>query len=240
MTPELRDTFRAWKLDAGLRITWLSERAFADLDRRVRVELVRQQIEHGRGAVPAVRRWTDLIDQEDLRAQADGHRFVWWPSLLRANTATILERVVAEGREHSRNSEVKEDSWERCLSVLPLARRLAGTLPGGSGPNCFSTVMAACGQPVADEWILQKTFERWLAESTSSGGDDHRPGTILVWRDRDGSAQHAAVTIGDGWALEKPSQEWHSARVVLEVRDLIKANRTRGQRLERHRFVSGP
>lgn len=27
----------------------------------------------------------------------------------------------------------------------------------------------------------------------------------MVWRDRDGSVQHAAVTLDDGWALHKPS-----------------------------------
>lgn len=235
MTPELRDTFRTWKIDRGAQVTWLSERMFRSLDRDVRAALLRQQVSLGRGAVPVVRRWEDLLDPKVLRAQGDGRRFVWWPSLLGADAATILERAVSQDRLRSRHAEVPEEVWGRCSSVLPRARELAGTFPEGSGPNCFGTVMASCGhRGVADGWVLQRSFQGWLDERTRKGGDDSLPGTVLLWRDAERCPQHAAITIGDGWALEKPSQEWHSARVVLDVRDLIKANRVRGMRLERH------
>jgi len=44
--------------------------------------------------------------------------------------------------------------------------------------------------------------------------------------------------MGDGWALEKPAQTWWSPRVVLEVRQLIRANRTAGWHVERYRLSS--
>jgi hypothetical protein len=239
MTPELRDTFRAYSLNRDLRAVWLSEQAFAALKQQTRARLVRAQVTHGRGAVPIVRRWEDVLDPSVLRAQADGHRFVWWPSLLTNDSGAILDRVVSEGRRPSRHDEVREQCWSRCATVLPAARALAGTFPSGSGPNCFGTVMAACGEAeAADAWMLQAPFEEWLENKTRSGGDDDSSGTILVWRDSGGGARHAAVTLGDGWGLEKPSQDWHSPRGVSTVREMIKFNRVRGLRLSRRRLVT--
>lgn len=186
-----------------------------------------------------VRRWEDLLDPGALRAQADGHRFVWWPSLLINDNGAILDRVVSDERQPSRHDEVREMCWKRSATVLPGARTLAGTFPSGSGPNCFGTVMAACGEAeAADGWVQQAPFEKWLNETTHPGGDDDSVGTVLVWRDSGGVARHAAVTIGDGWGLEKPSQEWHSPRLVIVVRDLIKANRTRELRLQRRMLLT--
>jgi hypothetical protein len=123
---------------------------------------------------------------------------------------------------------------------LPQARALAGTYPAGSGPNCFTTVLAASGESkAADAWEVREPFENWLARRTRDGGDDNAPGTVFVWRNPEGLSQHAAVTIGDGWALEKPSQDWHAARVVLRVRDLINANRVHG-RLRRRTIMVAP
>ena len=98
--------------------------------------------------------------------QADGHRFVWWPSLLAGNRGTGADRLIfEEGRRPSRHDEVDDDTWGKALSVttLPGARRVAGTFPGASGPNCFGAVMAATGARGADSvWMLREPFEEWL------------------------------------------------------------------------------
>jgi cell wall-associated NlpC family hydrolase len=109
-----------------------------------------------------------------------------------------------------------------------------------AGPNCFGTVMAAAGTPGADStWMQREPFESWLAESTVAGGRDDDPGTVLVWRDREGQVQHAAVTLGDGWALHKPSQGWMSPTKVLGVREVIFSARQRGHHLERRQVTQG-
>ena len=89
--------------------------------------------------------------------------------------------------------------------------------------------MAAAGVPGADlVWMLREPFEQWLSETTRPGGCDDDPGTVLVWRSPDGLVQHAAVTIGDGWALHKPSQGWMSPRKVLTVQDVLRSARAAG------------
>lgn len=249
ISPELRDTYRLWAAAAGSRILWLSEDRFASLPKARRAALVREQVtrrggallrraDRRVGAVPTVRGWSDLLDASELRRQADGHRFVWWPSLVANNPMGILTRMVSADRLPSRHAEVAEATWRSCDSILPEARELAGTFPVGSNANCFGTVLAAAGAHNAEVNDNVEPFVEWLAATCRPGGNPQRPGTVLVWRDNASEPVHAAVSLGDGWVLEKPSQEWHSPRAVVAVTDIVRVTRVAGQRLERH-TISG-
>jgi hypothetical protein len=171
---------------------------------------------------------------EVRRSQPAPHH---WPHALPGRNVAAVVRYVEQGRRPSRHADVTAATWRRAAHTLPNARRLAGTFAVKSGPNCFGTVMAACGVDGAqDEWILRETFEEWLTQNTVNGGRDDEPGTAFVWRDRDGLVQHAAVTIGDGWALHKPSQGWMSPFKVLTVQDVKFSAQVAGNRLHRHRL----
>ena len=238
LTPELRDTYKVWRLRDRGEILWLDETAFTALSRPRRRRLVRSQVDRRRGAVPSVRRWADLLDVETLRDQADGQRFVWWPSMMPSSPERVLERFVAEEGDATRHCTVAASTWRSCEHVLPGARELAGTFANGSGPNCFGTVMAAAGvSGAAEAWMQQTPFDEWLAAACVRGGIDDEAGTVLVWRDSSGVPTHAAVTIGDGYALEKAGQTWWTPRVVAPVSEVKRATRAPGQRLERHQIV---
>lgn len=234
LSAEQRDTYEVWNLDRTLKVLWLDESTFAAMPRADRAALVRLQARSHRGAVPMVRRWSDLFDAAALRSQADGHRFVWWPSHLDSRAVEVLMRAVSNEALPSRHKEVSESTWKASAAVLPCARALAGSFAPGSGANCFGTVMAAAGvASAAERWMLQKPFSDWLGAECRPGGHDDEPGTVLVWRDDAGQPVHAAVTVGGGWALEKPSQTWSTPRVILPVRDVIRSTRSPGKRLER-------
>ncbi len=70
--------------------------------------------------------------------------------------------------------------------------------------------MATAGQAeVANERIMREPFNAWLTERTTpiqGTRYDHGPGVVLVWRNSAGQPDHAAVTIGGGYAVTKPSQ----------------------------------
>ena len=83
--------------------------------------------------------------------------------------------------------------------------------------------------------MLREPFEQFLQQRAKKGGQDDQPGTLLVWRSEQG-LEHAAVTLGGGWAFQKPSQTWNTARVVLPVSEIKRLNRVRGWRLERYRL----
>lgn len=219
---ELRDTYRVWNLPDGLEIGWLDEDAFHAQPQEVRAELIRAQVRHGRGAVPTVSGWADLLDAQVLREQADGHHFVWWPSLVEAGTDAVLKRFVTDDQLPCRRTSVSDAVWRAAASKLPNARVLSGTFANGRA-NCFGTVMAAAEVGGAAEgWTMREPFEAWLAASCAAGGGDDLPGTVLVWRDTDLAATHAAVTLGGGWALHKPGQDWICPRQVVTVHDLIR------------------
>ncbi len=231
---ELRDTFEVYALDDGVGVGWLDEAAFMGYPREDRAALVRSQVRRERSLVPTVRSCPGHV-RARARAQADGHRFVWWPTLLDRHDDVLLA-YVEEGRRASRHDDVPSAVWDRIEGRLPGARGLAGTFPALSGPNCFGTVMAAAGtEGAADIWMLREPFEEWLTASTQPGGDDNDSGTVLVWRSPDGLVQHAAITLGDGWALHKPSQGWMSPRKVLGLADVKRSARAPGRR---HRTTS--
>ncbi|MGP3921461.1 hypothetical protein [Nonomuraea sp. 10N515B] len=181
--------------------------------------------------------WLSEVDARRLpasvrRSQPAPHR---WPTLIAGREVETVIKYIEKGRRPSQHGKVTPATWGAIASTLPGARRLAGTFPRRSGPNCFGTVMAACGvEGAEDVWMLRELFEDWLAQHTAKGGHDDEPGTVLVWRSADGAVQHAAVTLGDGWALHKPSQGWMSPTKVLALRDLKYSARARGQRLHRH------
>ena len=60
---------------------------------------------------------------------------------------------------------------------------------------------------------------------------------MLLWRSGDGLAQHAAVTLGGGWALHKAAQTWWTPRVVRSTPALIRASRSAGWRLWRRHLL---
>ena len=238
LSPEVRDTFEIYSVPEGLGLVWLQEAHFLSLPRPQRAALVRAQRTHEREIVPSVRSWAGVLDGRAAR-QADGHRFVWWPSLLAGHEERVLVDYVEEGRRPSRHDQVPDRAWDAVVGLLPQARRLAGTFATASGPNCFGTVMAAAGVAGADRvWMLREPFEAWLSERTRRGGREEDPGTVMVWRSPDRLVQHAAVTLGGGWALHKPSQGWMSPTKVLSTDEVKRSAWARGRRLERHTLTT--
>ena len=237
LSDEVRDTYCLYRLPPSLQHLWLDEAQFLALPRPVRSALVRAQRRFDREVVPSVRSWVSVVGDE-IRSQADGHRFVWWRSLLAGREQQVLLDYVEEGRRPSRHDEVPDSVWRSAADVLPGARSLAGTFPPGSGPNCFGTVMAAAGVAGAERvWMQREPFERWLSVKTRPGGYDDVPGTVLVWRSPDRAVQHAAVTLGEGWALHKPSQGWMSPTKVLTTGECKASSRESGRRVERRTLL---
>lgn len=230
---EVRDTFHLY----GAPQVWLEEAEFTQLPLRARRALL-----SGREATGRLTQHSEAVRAIAAAAATDS-RIVWWPSLVqRAGNEPVLT-YVEDGVRPSRHREVNSSTWSAAERLLPGAAALAGTFPSASGPNCFGTVMAAAGVPGAEsQWMVQEPFESWLAECAAPvrGGTsrDHLPGVLLVWRDAEGLAAHAAVTIGNGYCFSKPSQAWCSPRLVWTVGETIAVNRYKGQTLNRYMLVT--
>lgn len=230
LTPEERDTNAAWGIAAQAdRVAWLTLRQWHHLSLPRQRELLATQVRHRRGNIPRRRDFADL-----LPGLPDA-RFLWTPDLL---TDAVLERVVSGGGPICQKAQVPRSVWTAASASLPRVRELAGTFAPHSGANCFGAVMGAAGVAGAgSEWMQREPFETFLRQRTRPGGTDDQPGTVLLWRSAHGVAQHAAITLGGGWAFHKASQIWTSPRVVLPVDILKRAARERGRRLSRRRLL---
>lgn len=229
-TLSLRDTFHVY---GDENWTWLEEPEFTALDLTTKRALLR-----GRAATGRLRQLPG--DERALvgRCAVDS-RVVWWPALLRRVGDQPLLDYAENGLPPSRHREVSCTTWSTCSQLLPEAVNLAGRFPASSGPNCFGAVLAAAGAGSASDRTQREPFEKWLAaHSQPVRGTqlDHLPGVVLVWRDHEGLAEHAAVTIGEGCTLNKPSQGWFSPHLVWTVPETIAASRRRGAALSRYRI----
>jgi hypothetical protein len=165
----------------------------------------------------------ELRDTYEVWNLAEGLQVVWLDEQeFHAQPSDVRARLV---RAQVRNGRVPGEIWREAAALLPHARKLSGTFASGSRGGsftgddaafCFATVMASAGVQGANDVPM----EGWLAAHCLAGGNDDLPGTVLVWRNADGNLQHAAVTLGGGWALHKPGQEWLTPRQVLAVSDL--------------------
>jgi hypothetical protein len=118
---QLRDTYQTYNIDSRLKSVWLDEATFMELPRLTRGGLVRAQVTHNRAEVPTVRAWREVLGAE-ISKQADGHRFVWWKSVLRDAATVVLPRVISEDLGPSRHREVPASVWSGARAVLPNVR----------------------------------------------------------------------------------------------------------------------
>lgn len=203
-TLSLRDTFHVYSDEDW---TWLEQPEFTALDLPTKRALLRDRAATGRVS--------QLFDGDRALAKtiAVDSRIVWWPETLRQVGDQPLLDYAEDGLPPSRHREVTSAAWSSGKHLLPKAAGLAGKFPASSGPNCFGAVLAAAGAGSASDWTQREPFEEWLAACTQlvrGTQRDNLPGVVLVWRNHDGLAEHAAVTIGEGYALSKPSQGWFS------------------------------
>ncbi len=239
---DVLDQWRAWLMPAEQPFLVPRDVAaasgLADDSARLSFELTDTFCLYGRGDLAVC--WLNRAEGRRLpspvrRDQPAAHR---WPSGDRARDVARAVGFVERGRHHSRHPEVDNSTWAAAAAVLPAARDLAGTFPAGSGPNCLGTVMGAAGVAgAAQTWMQREPFEELLAAACQPGGRDDQAGTLLVWRNASRAVQHAAVTLGDGWALHKPSQGWMSPAMVLTVRDTILRARFPGHLLQRYTLL---
>jgi hypothetical protein len=143
----------------------------------------------------------------------------------------LIEFITKDNRLDCLASTLSEAEWSQI--EYPSIRSLAGTFAFRSGPNCFSTTLAAVtrqqatAETIANFWLHQETFFQGLAQRgyrLSMGESVLNPDlqdVVLVWQDQHGTAQHACYVIGNNLALNKNSQSWFTPRQLLHLDTLL-------------------
>jgi len=248
---ETRDSYAIYHVDRGAAwVVMLDDRVLEGMVPGVRRALLRAQWRFGRGQVydrrvvrelcagfaPALARidaWT--VDTPDGDKVALQHR-AWWglPDEVRRRW---LCWFVVRDRADCLSASLGEDAWTVMdARYRDVVRHLAGTFvsPSRSGPNCFSTTLAAVTAGVAQAeaverlWLPQPPFfraldglgfrcveEPWNVEGIP-------PGAVLVWCDGAGTAQHACFVPAAGLALNKDAQGWFVPRQLVALAHVVR------------------
>lgn len=251
---DLRDAYGVYGVSReAVWVALLSPAEFRALSRQDRQTLLQAQWRWGRGQIydeafikdvlrceaPASQRTeppTALVEPATFHTP-DGvkvalHHDIWW-ALPPETRRRWLVRYVSEGRSPCISSTLDEDEWESLIDRHgPFIRRLAGTFAPRSGPNCFSTTLAAATRSpglaasIASLWLHQEPFLLGLAErgrvaEPLKDVEGVLPGSVLVWSDTDGKIHHACYALGNGLALNKDSQSWRSPRQILPLQAVL-------------------
>jgi hypothetical protein len=237
------DSYKVYRVSPDAKwVAFLTPAEFDMLSPAIQQSLLAAQCELRRGQVY---RWKEVehllqpcIEQAASRSiSVSGEKYlVLDTKIWRLFTDELRQRWLIEF--------IKQDTTLDCLSSTlseadwaqieyPSIRSLAGTFAPRSGPNCFSTTLAAIthgqgsSETIANFWLHQETFFEGLSQRgyrINAGDSAHSADlhdAVLVWRDQAGIAQHACYLIGNGLVLNKNSQSWATPRQLLHLDTLI-------------------
>jgi len=246
---DARDTYTTYNIDASAEwVSMLDSASLLALDPTVRAKLLRLQSRLGRGQIYPLHVYEEMTKGDPASRLAEPFTFATenarmvslqyevWCALRSETRVHWLMSYVSQDDSVCRSAEISGVTWQAIGQVCgPMPRRLAGTFSARSGPNCFSTTLAAAtldvavGDRVANLWLHQEPFLRGLAHlgfravGRIIDVGDVAPRSVIVWNDADGRAQHACFVAGEGWALNKDAQGWQAPRQLLPLADVVNA-----------------
>lgn len=223
------DTFATYEVASDARhLLLLDEGAFESLPPELRAELLHEQLAVGRGGVVQVHDLTEHLTRSEIdrvTAAASDGLVVWWPSLFAtlsdATQARLLADFASDDRPPCRRAELSPEHWRRALRAISGIPSRAGTFHPDSGPNCFGAVIEAFTGRHITRRTERYEFETWLGARVAGPGAAEELGTVLLWRDDHNALQHAAVSLGDGYAFHKEAQTWWSPWQVVRLTEVI-------------------
>lgn len=218
-------------------VAMLTPQQFDALPANTQAYLLAEQCRHSRGQVYAWPSIESLPGADSSQAAAhsvdvDGTRQLVFDAALWAALTSIQQQAWLV---HVIEAHTPHDSLPLSAAAPenPRVQRLANTFADISGPNCFSTTLAAItedaanAETIANFWLHQEPFLNGLARRGFALRENLRPETagltdcVLVWRDDSGQPQHACYLIADGIVLNKDAQTWFSPRQLLPLQSVL-------------------
>lgn len=222
-------------------VALITDDDLAALPPDLRADLLDAQRRFGRGQVyqrAQIAHWLDASLMPESHFTGEGEyllltRRLWDALTVDAREAWLLDFV---GRDQLEclSGKLEDAQWARIDQHSPAVRHLAGRFLPTSGPNCFSTTLAALLRDqeratlLSTFWLHQQPFMEHLI----TYGYRHRPqrhpqdadlhDAVLVWRDQRGMPQHAAYLLFDGLVLNKNAQTWYAPRQIVALDALLR------------------
>lgn len=222
------DTFATYEVASDARhLLLLDEGAFEAMPPELRAGLLHGQLEVGRGGVYPMQDLTEHLtgsEIDQVSTATSGGLVVWWPDLFAALSEATQARLLAVFASDYRppcRAELSPRHWRQALRALPGILSRAGTFHPDSGPNCFGAIIEAFKGQHIQRRTERNEFETWLRARVAKPGVTDELGTVLLWRDDHDALQHAAVSLGDGYAFHKEAQTWWSPWQVVRLTEVI-------------------
>ncbi len=234
-----RDAYTTYAVSSAAEwVVLLTPPQFDALPLAAQQALLLEQCTHKRGQVYSwervERQLQDFLPQIESRCiSVSGKRYlvldakIWrlFPSDLRRQW--LIDFITADTQLNCLSSEYAAKCSNR------MVQQLAGTFAVTSGPNCFSTTLAAItqdettAQVIANFWLHQEPFFQGLERRGYHLRTDLSVSmlelcdAVLVWHDAQGQAQHACYLADHGLVLNKNSQTWASPRQLLRLQPVL-------------------
>lgn len=246
---DARDAYTIYHVDASAEwVSLLDSASLLALDPAVRSKLLYIQWKLGRGQIYPLHVYDEMTRSDPASGLAEPFVFATdcgsmaplqyevWHALRPETRARWLIWYVSQDDSVCHSSGFPEEAWHHIEEICgPMPRRLAGTFSPRSGPNCFSTTLAAAtpdavvGDDVAKLWLHAEPFFEGLAHlgfrlcGSISDVSGVAARSVIVWSDASGQAQHACFVPLEEWALNKDAQGWHAPRQLLPLSDVVDA-----------------
>lgn len=235
----LTDSYKLYRVSREAKsVVFLTPTEFDALSSITQQSLLAAQVEFRRGQVYPWKQVEHLLESREVQSRSitvsDETYLVPDTKIWQALTDEVRARwliafVARENTLECLSGTLADADWP---PAYPSVRALAGTFAARSGPNCFSTTLAAVthnpvtAETIANFWLHQGTFFDGLSrrgyiltDEVVTDPDLHD--AVLVWADQNGIAQHACYVIGNGFVLNKNTQAWYTPRQLLRLDVLL-------------------
>lgn len=233
------DSYATYRVSSEARwVVMLTSAQFDALPVGTQQQLLAEQCRHKRGQVYAWEQVEKFLQEyvEEVESRCvtvSGSRYLVLDTKIWGHLTRDVQRQWL-------TDYIKADTPSDCLSSAyassgnnHMVQRLAGTFADSSGPNCFSTTLAAItqdeitGDTIANFWLHQEPFFQGLARrgytlrsDLSVSAPDLRD-AVLIWNDAQGQAQHACYLVENGLVLNKNSQAWFAPIQLLQLQTVL-------------------
>jgi hypothetical protein len=237
------DSYTTYNISSEARwVTLLSGPELQSFSKELRLELLHLQAKLGQGQIYKFGEYKKLLNDEELGLALififdyKGKEMLelnheLWHRFSFETRKRWLTKFVSEDRTNCLSSMLSKKEWRTISKHYPAVRSLVGFVDS-SGPNCFSTTLAALfdvekAKGVSSVWLQRETFLREIEKRGYQKSDievraDLPGGSILVWQN-DNGLQHACFYIGNGLVLNKDAQAWFAPRQILTVETVVES-----------------
>jgi hypothetical protein len=238
-----KTAFATWAIcNEAKYYTTLSNEAFLKLTDEQKKHIIKEQWELGRGLVLSEEDVKTLIPDgmeeafgileqtsyfdERLNAKVFMiQNFIWESLSPHIQSQFILNYAALWTDERAAFNEINDYSRNEIRNEYQNLSAFFETFSSKNGPNCLAAAAAAFNEDISviREWMHPERFFEILRNNQyiKINTEELEKQDVLVWKDKEGQAVHAATLLNSRYCFNKHGQTMFNPWQVLAVQDVI-------------------